>query len=312
MAKRTTKGNRPGSAGDSPALLEGQRIATLVVALLLLFFSPAQAMRIVSLAPSVTETLFAIGAGPEVVGVSSYCDYPPQVAKIDRVGTFLTPSIEVILAKRPDLVIGVPTPGNRSPVESLERLGLKVLIVDPETVNAIDDSIVEIADAVGHGQAGRDLVKRIHADMAATRRQLDGAPVRRVLMVVGHTPLVAVGGGVFQDELIRMAHGVNLAASAGGQWPNLSLEWVVAQKPEVIIDATMGDEARSGAEAASFWSTFPMIPAVRDKRVYGYRDYAMLRPGPRIAEGFRTIAAFIQPEKFEGAAASEGNGERKR
>lgn len=281
------------------AAVGGAAAAAMVALALLGAAGPAAAMRIVSLAPSVTETLFAVGAGAEVVGVSTYCDFPPEVAAIDRVGSFLSPSIEVIIAKRPDLVIGVPTPGNRNSVEAIERLGLGVLIVDPQTVGAIRTAIETIAGAVGHAAEGRALVARIDADMGSTRRRLEGAPTRRVLMVVGHMPLVAVGTGVFQDELLRMARGVNLAAAAGGQWPNLSMEWVVAQRPEVIIDATMGNEEREGPQAAAdLWRSFPALPAVRSGRIFGYREYAVLRPGPRIAEGFRAIAAFVHPERF--------------
>lgn len=255
-----------------------------------------QARRIVSLAPSVTETLFALGAGDAVVGISTYCDYPPAATRIDRIGTFLTPNIEAILAKRPDLVIGVPTPGNRSPVEALERVGLRVLIVDPHTIADIDTATERIAAAIGRSAAGRSLVQQIGVEMTAMRAQLDDVPSRRVLMVVGHNPLVAVGEGTFPDELIRLAHGINVAAAAGGQWPHLSLEFVIAQAPEVIIDAAMGSEA--GAAAAEFWESFPSIPAVRDRRIYGYREYALLRPGPRIVEGLRAIARFVHPERL--------------
>jgi cobalamin transport system substrate-binding protein len=259
----------------------------------------ASAMRIVSLAPSVTETLFALGAGNEVVGISTYCDYPPEATHIDRIGTFLTPNIEAIIAKHPDLIIGVPTPGNRSPVEALERVGLRVLIVDPQTLGDIKAVIERIGAAVDRDAAGRALVQRIDTDMAATRARLADAPRRRVLMVVGQTPLIAVGSGIFQDELIRMGGGINLAAQAGGAWPHLSLEFVLAQAPEVIIDTTMGNEERAGAGAAmEFWATFPTLPAVQAHRVYGYKEYQLLRPGPRVADAFRAIARFIHPERF--------------
>jgi ABC-type hemin transport system substrate-binding protein len=96
--------------------------------------------RIVSLAPSLTETVFALGLGDRLVGVSVYCDYPPEAQRIDRVGTFITPNVEAIVAKRPDVILAVPSPGNRSPVESLERLGFKVVVVDPLTLEAPQSS----------------------------------------------------------------------------------------------------------------------------------------------------------------------------
>ncbi|MBI4518039.1 MAG: cobalamin-binding protein [Deltaproteobacteria bacterium] len=256
--------------------------------------------RIISLAPSATEAVFALGLGERLVGVSSYCDYPPEVEKIDRVGTFLTPNVELIVAKRPDVIVAVPSPGNRAPVESLRRLGLKVVVVDPQTVAEILESLLAIGRELEREQQAQALVAHIRQQMAAVAQRLAGAPERKVLMVVGHTPLIAVGGGTFQDELIRSARGVNLGAQAGGSWPHLNLEFVIAAGPEVIIDTTMGNEARAGAEAATaFWSQFRSLPAVRERRVYGYRAYQLLHPGPRLGEAFETVARFIHADRFD-------------
>lgn len=257
---------------------------------------PATAMRIISLAPSVTETVFALGAGSEVVGVSTYCDYPPEVAKLPRVGTFLTPSIETIIALRPDVIIGVPTPGNEEPVKMLQSVGFKVVIVQPDTIQQTRDSIATIAQALKREAAGQRLVHEIDARLAAVQERLREAPWRRTLMVVGQQPLVAVGSGIFQDELIRMARGINVAADSGLAWPHLNLETVIAWAPEVIIDTSMGTE--ENARVLDFWKQFPSLPAVREQRLYGYRSYQLLRPGPRMPEAFETIARAIHPEKF--------------
>jgi iron complex transport system substrate-binding protein len=278
----------------------------LFVALLPVFVltNPAEALRIISLAPSVTEAVFALGLGDDLVGVSAYCDYPAQAQRIDRVGTFLTPNVEAILAKHPDVIIAVPSPGNQSSVEALHRLGLKLVLIDPQTVDEIKQSMVTIGRELDHETEGRALVARIEEHMAAVRARVAQVPERKVLMVVGQTPLIAVGSGTFQDELIRMARGINLAASASGTWPHLSLEYAIAAAPEVIIDTTMGNEERAGAGAAlAFWSAFPTLPAVRTRRVFGYKEYKILRPGPRIAEAFEAIARFIHPEQF----ATSGN-----
>jgi iron complex transport system substrate-binding protein len=254
-------------------------------------------MRIVSLAPSVTETLFALGAGGELVGVSTYCDYPPEAQKIDKVGTYLSPSAEVILAKRPDLVIAVPSPGNRAPVQALERAGLDVLVVDPEkSVASMRQAISAIAVAIDRAEAGGELIRRIDADLAGVRTRIGAAPPRRTLMVVGHSPLVGVGGGSFLDDLIVMAGGTNVAA-AGGNWPHLSLEFVLAQAPEVIIDTAMGTEA-STTDAADFWKQLETLPAVQQDRVYALRELTLLRPGPRVGEALLLLARLIQPQAF--------------
>ncbi len=257
---------------------------------------PAAALRVISLAPSVTETVFALGAGSEVVGVSTYCDYPPEVTKLPRVGTFLTPSIETIIALRPDVIIGVPTPGNEEPVKMLQSLGFKVVIVQPDTIRQTRDSITTIAHTLDHDAAGQRLVQAIDTRLATVQQRLRDAPWRRTLMVVGQQPLIAVGSGILQDELIRMARGINVAAAGGPAWPHLNLETVIAWAPEVIIDTSMGTE--EDAHVLDFWKQFPSLPAVREQRLYGYRSYQLLRPGPRMPEALETIARAIHPENF--------------
>jgi iron complex transport system substrate-binding protein len=259
-----------------------------------------EARRIVSLAPSLTETVFALGAGDRLVGVSAYCDYPPEVRTIERVGTFLSPNVEAIVAKRPDVVLAVPSPGNRNPVESLRRLGVRVVVMEPNSVAEVKQSIVTVGEEIGRGEQARALVANIEERMAAVRARTEGVRRPRVLMVIGQMPLHAVGAGTFLDELITMGGGVNVAAQAGGSWPHLSLEFAISSGPEVIIDTTMGNEERVGAGAATaFWNGFSTIPAVRDGRVYGHMEYQLLRPGPRIADALETIARFIHPECFE-------------
>jgi len=269
-----------------------------VVLILLAVGAPASAaQRIISLAPSVTETLFALGLGERVVGVSTYCDYPPEALKIDRVGTFLQPNVERILARRPDLVIAVPSPGNRADVERLREFGVRVLVVNPERIAEILASIRAIADAAGVPAAGAALVARIAGELAAVEARLAGAVPPRALLLVGRTPFIAAGAGTYQDELITRARGVNIAAASGQAWPNVSLEFIVAQAPAVIIEASMGsEEAADGGAAVAFWRDFPTIPAVRDGRIHGYRAYALLRPGPRVAATLAAVARFLHPD----------------
>ena len=260
----------------------------------------ADVQRVISLAPSVTETIFALGAGDRLVGVSAHCDYPPEVRGIDRVGTFVTPNVERILATHPDVVIAVPSPGNQRPVEALRDLGLRVVVVDAHSVAELEAAIVTIGETVGRAAEARALVARIEARFAAVRARVAEAPPRRVLLFVGHRPLIAAGAGTVQDELIRRAGGVNLAASAGRGWPHLSLEFVIAAAPEVIIDTGMED----GGGGETFWRAFPSLPAVRDGRVSGFAGDALLRPGPRIGEAVDALARRIHPEHVDPAAPS--------
>jgi iron complex transport system substrate-binding protein len=278
-----------------PSLAADQKPATSATPI-----ASSEVHRIVSLAPSITEILFALGVGDRVVGVSTYCDYPPEAARIDRIGTFLDPNVELILAKKPDLVIGVPSPGNREPVEALQGLGVRTLVVDPERVTAILAAIRTVAQAVGATAAGERLVQRIQSDLDAVRHRLEGAPRRKVLMVVGRVPLIAAGKGTYQDELIQLAHGTNLAAASGEAWPHLSVEFVIREAPEVIIDTSMGsEEAREAEGGKAFWRQFPTIPAVRADEIHGYRDYQLLRPGPRVAQTLQAVARYIHPDRAQ-------------
>lgn len=269
----------------------------LVIALTAALRAEAEVQRIISLAPSVTETLFALGAGDEVVGVSTYCDYPPEVTKITRVGSFLTPNIEQIIALKPDVIIGVPTPGNEEPVKTLQNLGFKIVIVPADTVQQTRASIDTIARALARDADGRRLIEQFDTRLTAVQERLRGAPLRRVLMVVGQKPLVAVGSGTFQDELIRMARGINVAGATRLAWPHLNLETVIAWAPQVIIDTSMGTE--ENAQVLEFWKQFPSLPAVREQRLYAYRSYQLLRPGPRIPEALDMIARAVHPERYE-------------
>jgi iron complex transport system substrate-binding protein len=255
--------------------------------------------RIVSLAPSVTETLFAIGAGEQLVGICTFCDFPREVERIDRVGAYITPNVEAIVAKRPDVVIGVP-PNNPEAIAALQRLGLRAIVVRVDTITEIEVAIRTIAQEAGREVEGEKLLAAMQQRMVTVRKRLEGAPQRRVLMVVGQTPLIAVGSGIFLDELIRQAQGINVAASAKQPWPHLSLEVVVASQPEVIIDGSMGSEEIQDAEQRlGIWRNFPTLPAVRDGRLHGRLSYAILRPGPRLPDAFEELARLIHPERFQ-------------
>src|SRR5262245_13825387 len=254
--------------------------------------------RIVSLAPSVTETLFALGAGEQLVGICTFCDFPREVERIDRIGSYIAPNVEAIIAKAPDVVIGVP-PNSPEAVAALQRAGLRVVIVQVDTLTQIEAAMRTIAHEAGRDTEGAALLVALRQRMAAVRTRLEGVPPRRVLMVVGQNPLIAVGSDIFLNELIAQAHGINIAADTHQQWPQLSLEVAVAKQPDVIIDGSMGSEEKDEAQLFGVWQNFPELPAVRNGRLYGRRSYTLLRPGPRLAEGFEEIARLIHPERFQ-------------
>jgi len=251
--------------------------------------------RIVSLAPSITETLFAIGAGPEVVGVSQYCDYPPQVLRLPKVGSFLTPNVEAIVGLRPGLIIGLDTSSNDREIRALQRMGYRVLLVNDDSLAGIEDGIGKIGVLTGHVAQSQGLLNSMRAQMRVVRERLRGVAPCKVLMVVGHDPLVAVGGSGYLNQLLQMADCVNIGAALGEQWPRLSIEYIIAAAPDVILDGQMGSDPKA---PIGFWSRYPTIPAVRNHRVFGYDQNPVLRPGPRVAQTLEILASLTHPEIF--------------
>jgi iron complex transport system substrate-binding protein len=264
-------------------------------------------IRIVSLVPSVTETLFALGAGPEVVGVSQYCDYPPEVTKLPKVGDFIAPNMEAIVALRPTLVVGVATASDQRQIDALKALGIPALMVNDDSVAEVEGNILTIGDRIGRRTEAERLLATIRAQIAAVERRLSGTQRLSVLMVVGHDPLVVVGSGTYLDELLTLAHGENIGEATEQTWPRLSLEYLMAVGPQVILDGQMGSER---SVPSSYWARYPSIPAVREDRVRGYPIDLMDHPGPRIAMALETIARLIHPEAFGASANVAGDSRR--
>jgi len=267
--------------------------------------SGTQPQRIISLAPSVTETVFALGFGNRLVGVTTYCDFPAEAQKLPKIGGFMNASLEVIVAKRPDLVIGVSSATDPVKAREMERLGLKVTLISLASVSDILSSIKSIARLLGNPAAGENLVRNITRQFEKVKKRVAPAPRRSTLLAVGLRPLVAVGGKNFVDELITLAGGENIAGNAAQPWLNLPDEYVVARAPQVIIEAGLGSDR---GESAKHWADLKSIPAVKEQRVSIYPSDKILRPGPRIGEGLEEIARLVHPECFAEAKSGPNKG----
>lgn len=250
--------------------------------------------RIVSLTPSVTETLFALGLGPRVVGVSQYCDYPPEALGLPRVGTFLAPVVEAVAALAPDVILTSPSPGNQEPVSAMMRAGLRVVPVaeGSESLAGVLASIRSVAKAVGAEAAATPLIARIEAQLADVDSRTRDRSRPSVVVVVGFDPLVLAGPASYLGELVERAGGANVATRVGGKWPRVGLELVVAAAPEVIVDLTMGSEQSTDVGR---WARFADLPAVRNRRVYFDDSQVFLRPGPRLGEQAQRLSRFLHP-----------------
>lgn len=274
----------------------------LTLALLLCMAAlAAPPQRIVSTAPSLTEILFALGLGPRVVGVTEFCRYPAEAARKPKIGTFLEPNFERILAQRPDLVLVVRNPVRLA--ERLSQLGLHAVEIPQDTVGEILASIRQIGRLAGVEARANELAASIQRDLDAVRRRAEGLPRRKVLFLVGRSPgtlqgMVGVGPGTFIDELIRLAGGENVLAGSPMAYPRVSVEQILAADPDVILD--MGDFAHhegrpmdSPEQFRALWAPYTALRAVRNRQVRQVAGEVLIRPGPRVAEGARLCLELI-------------------
>jgi iron complex transport system substrate-binding protein len=280
------------------------RLSSIALLGALIFFAfpsaAASPQRIVSLTPSVTEILFALGAGDEVVGVSQYCDYPPEVTRLPKVGSFLTPNLEAIVALHPTLVIGIGLSSEMREIRALRETGCSIMTIQDDSVAEIEDSIRAVGGKIGRADAARALLEKLNAQIDAVHSRVAALPRVRVLMLVGHEPLIAVGPGTYLDDLLKLANADNIADSIDQQWPKLSVEYILAMRPEVILDGQMGSDP---AAPARYWQRYSSIPAVRDHRVYSYPGDPVLHAGPRIGTSLQILAALIHPDAFHDSSA---------
>jgi len=257
--------------------------------------------RIMSLAPSNTEILFALGLGDKVVGVTDFCDYPEEAQEIEKVGG-IEPNYENIVALEPDLVLVIGgSPAQLEKAQRMEDLGLTVLVLEPSGMEGIFADIELIGQATGAQERASELVAQLRARVEEVTEKVATVEQRpKVFFELDATdpsrPYTA-GPGSFIDALIDMAGGINLGAAAGMQWAQFSTEEIIAQDPEIIIlgDANYGVTAESVEERPG-WG---VMTAVKEGAIYPIDDTVVSRPGPRIVDGLEELARIIHPELFK-------------
>lgn len=274
----------------------------VTVAAIVLLLAGAQ--RIVSTAPSITEMLYALGLGGRVVGVTTFCHYPPEAAGKPKVGDYLRPNIESIVALRPDLVV-VETTGIRR-AERLPALKLNVLEVDDGTLAGIYDSIRKIGAAAGVADRAAAVCARMQAELRRIRDRTAGQPARRLMFVAGRAPgrledIIVVGRGAHLNELIEIAGAANAFGDVATAYAKVSIEQVLARNPEVIVD--MGEMAQTAGvteeqkrAVVALWEGQPALAAVRARRVFAVASDIFMVPGPRVVEAARELARMAHPE----------------
>jgi iron complex transport system substrate-binding protein len=251
--------------------------------------------RVVSLAPNVTELLFVLGAGDQIVGADNYSDQPAGlVDSIPKVGSDYEPSIEKVVALAPDVVFTSVSANRRETVEALARLGVPTFVTDTREIADLDRTLKNLGDMTGHAREAEQQVRRLQTGFAAVRRRVAGRGKPRVLVVVWDDPLYVAGRGTFTHDLIEIAGGINVAADAVG-FAKYPLERVLHAAPDVIVLPTHS-AVEQGARAVDYWSRWPGLPAVRSRRVYAVDDAIISRPGARLLEGAGLLAGLIHPE----------------
>ncbi len=254
--------------------------------------------RIVSVAPSVTETLFALGLGDRLVGVSSYCQFPPEALKKEKVGGYINPSLEKIVALRPDLVIGIAEGDLKTFVDKLAKLKIPVYITNPKNVSEVITSMQHIGEVTYSVQSAQRVTQAMKERIQSIQTKVQGRPHPRVLHVLNFEPLISAGKGTFVDDLIRLGGGRNIAETAQGKYPRFSLEEVLAVDPEVIILASMRSDDPL-TEQRRWWERWKTITAVRQGRIHVLNSDLIHRPSPRIVDGLEQVARAIHPEAFK-------------
>jgi len=254
--------------------------------------------RIVSLSPALTEILFAVGAGDRVVGVTQYCDFPEAAKSIPKVGGYVNPSVEAVLALKPDLLVVSPGPGNRDAVLAIQRSGVRTELFPSETLEESLAAIQAVAGVAGVASAGRELAAKVRARLDAVAVRAAKAPRVRTFFCIQIDPIIAAGKDTLPSQLLELAGGENVVSAR--RYPRMDVEAVAAARPELILQARMDVTNRDGRIEDAFWSRWPAIPAVARGRVVVLQDDLALRPGPRVAEAAEGLERIL---RADGAAA---------
>ncbi len=256
----------------------------------------APALRIVSLVPSVTELIYALGGQQRLVGRTDFCDYPPQVLEKPSVGGMVAPSLESIVALKADLVIGTPDGSREETFSQLRRLGFPTYLVKVNQVSGVMDLVARVGELTGRHEAVAPLVARLTGEIARVRALVHPYPAPRVLYVLWPDPLIVPARHALVTELIAIAGGRSVTDVEGDAYPRYSLEAAVAAAPEVIILASHG--SHSGPVVREKWERLASLPAIRNGRLYAVSGDLLHRYGPRMIEGLYQLARAIHPEAF--------------
>nr|WP_275939220.1 ABC transporter substrate-binding protein [Polyangium spumosum] len=300
MARRPLRARARRARSAAPRAVKRRAfvLATLALAACSRGSGKEKKLRVVSLSPSTTEVMFAIGAGGLLVGRSRYCDFPKEAAALPVVGGYADPNVEAIVALAPTLVVGARGPAGPVLEEGLRAHGIDTFFPETESLDGITRMIVELGRRVGHEAEAKRVAEDIEDKRKALAEKATKLPRRRVLFVFDAAPIVVAGPGSFPDELVRLAGGENVI-TRGGAYPTIGLEHLLALDPDVLLDGASDMRAtkslRERVEGAPGWRE---LRAVQKGQIH-FVGSDVLRPGPRIADGLLTVARAIHGDTFK-------------
>jgi iron complex transport system substrate-binding protein len=252
---------------------------------------PDHPHRIICLVPSITDSVFSLGAADDVVAVSDYVKYPPEAMLKPSVGSISNPSMETILSLHPDLVLGMPKSNQPSVLDQIQSLGIPVYLVDPHGIAGILQSITSLGQAINREPQAASVVARLKQRIAAVRASVQGKPVIKVFAPVSYDPVITIGKGAFITEIIAAAGGESITSDIAQEWPQISMEAVVARAPEALLLVRGGRITIDILKDRPGWNA---LPAVRDKRVY-FVDKRVEFPSPVAIDALEDLAKQFHP-----------------
>ena len=247
--------------------------------------------RIICLVPSITDSVFSLGAADDVVAISDYVKYPPEALRKPSVGSISNPSMEIILSLHPDLVLGMPQSNQRSILDQIQRLGIPVYLVDPHGIAGILHSITSLGQAINREAQAAAVVARLKERIAAVRASVQGKPLIKVFAPVSYDPVITIGKGAFITEIIEAAGGESITADLAQEWPQISMEAVVARAPEALLLVRGGRITLDILKDRPGWNA---LPAIRERRVY-FVDKRVEFPSPIAIDALEDLAKQFHP-----------------
>lgn len=257
---------------------------------------PTNIERFVSLAPNLTEIVFAIGAGDRLVGNTTFCNYPEPAKNITKVGDTLQPSIERVLALKPQVVLVSTASQLQAFTTQLDEHGIAIYITDPHDLNGVFQTITNLGDVLDEPAAASALTHQMRTRTEAVERAVARRPRIRVFFQLSGQPLYTAGRTAFVTNLIERAGGQSVTSDVNEAWPRLSDEAALASRPEAVI--MLSDESMGASANLKVAPALQTSPAVRNGRLYVIDGDLLTRPGPRLVDGLEQIARALHPEAF--------------